>query len=225
MKKLVVLLAFTLVTVSATFAGTGFYVGLNTGINNVSLNKVDPLWSKYGSSKDKISTVSARYAPTIGIQVGYQFVPKFGIQTGVSSLRQGHHYQDSTYEKGSLDALYTADYVHIPLLFRFTTGRDGSGFFLEAGPHINFLQSATLKESGTVVNETTDVSGKVQAKDLGLSFGLGISFQANSMFGFCFGFKGIYSLQNINKNVVNGYSAPKLTNSALGINIGVNYHF
>jgi len=224
MKKILFLLAIVLFA-NAIYAANGFYLGINSGINNVTLTKADPLWSVYGSKSDKISTVSARYSPTVGFQFGYQIHPKFGIQSGISFLRLGHHYQDSTFSKGLLDVVYISDYIHIPLLLRFCTGHDGSGFYLEGGPHINLLQSATLRETSVLETTEQDIKPFIKSKDIGFTVGLGISFQATSNIGLRFGFKGIYSLQDINNFKQVGYDAPKVLNSSLGLNIGANYHF
>lgn len=220
MKKLL-LLILLMSGISKLYA-YGPFVGMSLGVNNVSLSKIDPLWIKDGSSNDKISSSVSKYTFMPYLYGGYSFSNKWSLVTGLGSYSAGQHYTDSILGKRVDDVNLTIKNVYIPLLLRYTAGHGGSGFYFEAGPHTNLMQSAIMNTSSDVLGASkTDVTSYFLKKDYGFTLGLGIHFQPSDHLGLQFGFRGIYGKQNL--NVLN--TATKVTSSALGLQIGAEYRF
>lgn len=205
-----------------TLKAYGPFVGVSLGINNVSLSKVDPLWLKGGTANDKISSSVSKYTFIPFLYVGYSFTNKWSLVTGIGNYSAGQHYTDSLIGKRVEDVNLTIKNVYIPLLLRYTAGHGGSGFYFEAGPHVNLMQSAIMNNSSDVLGAyKTDITNYFSKKDYGFTLGLGIHFQPSDHLGLQFGFRGIYGRQNINQFS----TATIVKTSALGLQIGAEYRF
>lgn len=224
MKKVIFCFILIIVICSALIdvLAYGPFVGFSVGINNVSLSKVDPLWIKGGTSNDKISSSVSKYTFIPFLYGGYSFTNKWSLVTGIGNYSAGQHYTDSLIGQRVEDVNLTIKNVYIPLLLRYTAGHGGSGFYFEAGPHVNLMQGAIMNNSSDVLgNYNSDVTSYFSKKDYGFTLGLGIHFQPSDHLGLQFGFRGIYGRQNINLLT----PATKVTTSALGLQIGAEYRF
>ncbi len=200
----------------------GPFIGVSVGINNVSLSKLDPLWIKGGTVNDKISSSVSKYSFIPFLYGGYSFSNKWSVVTGIGNYSAGQHYTDSLIGQRVEDVNLTIKNVYIPLMLRYTAGHGGSGFYVEAGPHTNLMQSAIMSNSSDLLgNYKTDVTSYFTKRDFGFSLGLGIHFQPSDHLGLQFGFRGIYGRQNINLLT----PTTKVTTSALGLQIGAEYRF
>lgn len=112
-----------------------FHVGLTTGINStIVLDK--------GLSEDPRfnSTFSYKWAP-IGMAVGFDLSPKFGIQLEAIVANQGQIYDvvdilDDLVGSREIDL----SYVHIPLLMKFMNGSNKKGRMnFSLGPQLSIL--------------------------------------------------------------------------------------
>ncbi|MEY2829976.1 MAG: hypothetical protein RIQ33_1834 [Bacteroidota bacterium] len=211
----------------------GFYIGVQGGLNNVWVSNINPLWSRIDSlhpSAHKISSIKNTFRGGIGLQAGFEITKNFAIVTELNSQFQGYGYIDSTNSKGIINGNYSSNFIQIPLMIKLMAGRDGSGFFIMAGPNYAMLQSSTLTEKGKNWNETTvDLKAKnyVIHNEVGITSVLGIQFKAADHWLFTFGFRGNFGTKNFNnlKSTVANYTSPKSTNGSVGINLGIGYHF
>jgi hypothetical protein len=112
-----------------------FHLGLTTGINStIVLDK--------GLSEDPRfnSTFSYKWAP-IGMAVGFDLSPKFGIQLEAIVANQGQIYDvvdilDDLVGSREIDL----NYVHIPLLMKFMNGSNKKGRMnFSLGPQLSIL--------------------------------------------------------------------------------------
>jgi len=112
-----------------------FHLGLTTGINStIVLDK--------GLSEDPRfnSTFSYKWAP-IGMAVGFDLSPKFGIQLEAIVANQGQIYDvvdifDDLVGSREIDL----SYVHIPLLMKFMNGSNKKGRMnFSLGPQLSIL--------------------------------------------------------------------------------------
>ena len=230
------LIAVVLISFSIKTNAQGFYIGLQGGLHNVWLNNVNPLWSAVDTtrnkSKDKLSSVGNTFRGSFGMQAGFDITKHVGIVAELNYLGQGYSYQDSSIAKGLINGQFSSTYIQIPVMVKLTSGKDGNGIFVMGGPNYNLLQTATLTESSNnnkFATATSDLMAKnyVLKQDIGITAALGIQFRAAEHFQFTFGFKGIFSLADINnlKSAVSNYSVPKVNNGSVGINLGAAYHF
>ncbi len=213
----------------------GLFIGLQGGLHNVWLNSSNPLWSTVDSvskdkSKDKLSSVGNVFKGGIGLQIGVDLTKHFGIVAELNYTGQGYKYQDSTISKGIINGEFSSTYIQIPIMLKLVSGKDGNGIFVMGGPNYSLLQTATLTESGNkVTTTTTDLNAKnyVVKQDVGITAAIGIQFKAAEHFQLTFGFKGIFGLTDLNniKSSVGNFSAPKVNNGSVGINLGFAYHF
>lgn len=92
------------------------------------------------------------YVPTfnhsVQMEVGWHFIPPFGIHTGISYSRQGQ-VSTSTDEVTGETITTTRDleYVKVPVLLHFTTDPAPVVAYLSFGPSFNILRSAVHTES------------------------------------------------------------------------------
>jgi hypothetical protein len=232
MKKVIFVLAIISLSVVKLNA-QGLFLGVQGGLNNVWISNVNATWSAIDTANPashKISSVNNTFRGGIGFQIGYEFNKHIGIVTELNGQFQGYKYQDSTLSKGLLTCEYTSKYIQIPLLLKFMTGRDGSGFFAMMGPNYSILQSASLSEVDVKkANTETDLFAKnvIRKQEIGLTTILGIQFKTANHLLLSFGFRGNFGLSSFNTNnsSTNNYNIPKSKNGAIGINLGVGYHF
>ncbi len=222
---------------SFTTQAQGLFIGIQGGLHNVWLNNTNPLWSTVDSlskdkSKDKLSSVGNVFKGGIGLQVGFDLTKHVGIVAELNYLGQGYKYQDSTISKGIINGEYSSTYIQIPVMLKLTSGKDGNGIFIMGGPNYSLLQSANLTESsssGKFPTTTTDLNSKnyIVKQDVGITAAIGIQFKAAEHFQFTFGFKGIFGLTDLNniKSSAKDFTAPKVNNGSIGINLGFAYHF
>jgi opacity protein-like surface antigen len=232
MKKVpVIVLVF--LSIAVKLNAQGFFVGIQGGLNNVWISNVNAQWSRIDSLKPsthKISSANNTFRGGIGAQVGYSFNKNVAIVTELNAQHQGFKYQDSTLSKGLINAEYSASYMQIPIMIKLMAGRDGSGFFLMAGPNYSILQSATLKETDSkksILNSDLNSKDFIAKQEIGITTVLGIQFKTSNNLLFTFGFRGNFGTKSFNKinTTIADYVNPKSKNGSVGINLGIGYHF
>jgi opacity protein-like surface antigen len=232
MKKILIAVS-VFVFLSSNSNAQGLFLGVQGGLNNVWISNANALWSATDStnpSSHKISSVNNTFRGGIGFQIGYEFNRHIALVTEFNGQFQGYKYQDSTLSKGLLNSEYSSSYIQIPLLIKFMTGRDGSGFFAMFGPSYGMLQAASLSETDPKKNKiVTDLFSKnlIKKQEIGLTTIIGIQFKAANHLMFSFGFRGNFGLASFNNKTTSAYnySIPKSKNGSVGINLGVGYHF
>lgn len=151
---------------------TGVYFGVDVGIQNSRiLNKLDQ------NSKDSIH-LRATFKPMMGIDVGWQFAPKFGIQTGFLLSQQGQKYNSTTNKSKTFST--DLSYVKIPLILTYKTSTEKSiSFTLQGGVQVNFLYRAESNRNkiwGNYTKAYVDVSSFYQKTFFEFVFGLGTQY-------------------------------------------------
>ena len=91
-----------------------------------------------------------------GGTVGYNFTDHFGLSVGAFYVVSGQKFEASNSSALFQEQHRKLEYLRIPVLFKFS-GDPYSTFtpFVRFGPHVDFLQDATLKTKDLTGNTTT----------------------------------------------------------------------
>ena len=173
------LLLFGLTTISnAQFA---VRAGLN--LSNISLSSGD----------DELD-----FSDKIGFHVG--LMADFGINENLS-FRPGVLFSQrgAKLDFLGIEVKTNLTYIDIPLSFTYAFNSRESGFFVEAGPNVQFLMSAKVEADG----ESEDVKEDFESLDFGLLIGAGYKVNSNLSFGVNYNL----GLANIAKGAEDGVTA------------------
>lgn len=170
MKKLFFLSLLSVMTFTG-FAQTHF--GVRGGVNFANING------------DDTDNLSARTAIFLGVFGEFGLDDVFAIQPEILFSQQGAEYEDSEEDGVFYDGRFKLDYLNIPVMVKIYVA---DGFFLEAGPQIGFLLSATDEFDSPISGEedikdfikSTDFSGNI---GLGYQLDMGLSLNARYNFG------------------------------------------
>jgi opacity protein-like surface antigen len=98
----------------------------------------------------------------------------------------------SKLESGGQEAKIKADYLEIPVMFKYAFGNSTAKPYVMAGPSIGILLSNKVTNGGEV-----DIKDETKSTDFGVGFGAGVSFPAGSSSIFI---EGRYTLGLTNVN-------------------------
>lgn len=110
------------------------------------------VFNKEDSDQNARLDYNPKYTFAFGAEVGVNFTPTLGLQTGIIISKQGQDYDSdgSGAFSGNLgsswdgtDRIVDLTYVKIPLLLKFNSNPDaGSAFLFKIGPQLAFLTDA-----------------------------------------------------------------------------------
>ncbi|GAA3989752.1 porin family protein [Hymenobacter antarcticus] len=159
--------------------------------------------------KDVKATAASKLGFHGGVVANLGLTDRFSVQPELLYSMKG--LRD---ELSSATGYQTLHYVDVPVLLKASF----NAFFLEAGPQLGVLMSATQSiESGSMSNS---VSSKAAFKDIDFGYALGLGVQATT--GLMAGLRYNGGLSNIAKPVTLGGQTiqPEARNSALQIYVG-----
>ncbi|WP_222983766.1 porin family protein [Flagellimonas meishanensis] len=187
MKKLFLLLAILPFCVQAQDKGD-FELGIGAGIN---------FGNFYGDSAFLFST---RVSTQIGVLGEFYFSDRWGLKTGFVYDSKG---ADGSGNETKLD------YLFIPIYANWHFGRNRN-WYLNFGPHIDFLLSAEDEIVGDLKNDTSSF-------DVGLGVGIGHKFKISDTTGIFIEYQGAGGFIN----VVDNDTGFELLNTRAALNVGV----
>lgn len=156
MKKLILLLAVSMISLPLMQAQEFFKMGAKAGVNFANL---------VGDSEDAKMRTSYHLGIVAEIPISEKF--SFGPEVLYSS-------QGAKFTEDGIEGSFKLDYVQVPLMLKYYAG---PGFSLEAGPQIGFLASSEVEAEGVSV----DTEDYFSSTDFGVNFGLGYKF-VNGLF-------------------------------------------
>ncbi len=113
------------------------------------------------------------YSFAIGINVGYNFSDYFGLRSGFIYSPQGEKYTVTSVDPEVAYEL-NLDYIQLPLYLKLNSSTDNKlSFLLLVGPHISFLNNATLTQDS---DKPESVLGDYNRIGYGASVALGFQF-------------------------------------------------
>jgi hypothetical protein len=187
------LMIFTALSANAQFSG-----GVRAGTNLTTLN----------GTFDGYHRVFPRFYG--GIFATYQTSDAFALQLELSYMGAGEKLSASSSDATNTEQL-KANYVAVPLLAQY---RFPFGGYIELGPQLGFLLSATDEEGGT----TTDVKKNLKSTDVEGALGIGYELKNSSLAGLGINVRLVRGLTDISNTPSTG---GKITNR--GLNIGLTY--
>ena len=117
--------------------------------------------------------------------VNYSFTRNIAAQVELFFSGEGTKYKNKGNSTVFTDKL---SYLNLPILVRYNTG----GFYLETGPQLGFLLSASQTDNGT----SQSIKNNINATKFSWCFGLGYQFMKTAGIGIRYA----AGLSNINKN-------------------------
>ncbi|MBK9256526.1 MAG: PorT family protein [Saprospiraceae bacterium] len=189
MKKhsLILLLCFTFV--------------LNKGYSQFSVRAgINSSNEKYSAEGNSIS-FSSKLGFHVGIMTHAKLSEKLSFRPGLLYSQRG-----SKIELFQTEVTHNLNYLDIPLSFTYHVKSQDNGLFIEFGPNIQYLLSATATAEG----ETEDVKDGQNNLDLGVIIGTG--YNINERFGIGFNYNlGLLS----NAKEIDDIDSVKNTNLSL----------
>lgn len=163
---------------------------------------------------------------SFGLGAGYQFTPNFGIETEIVKSRLLQNYSRVTDLNSSNTNYAKADYLYIPLSFRYQTNRLNNNKRIPMtvsavwGAHYGKLQNSELK-SGMPIDPST--SDNFIQQELGLFTGLDghLYFSPNVHFTFGARLAGGTDFDYLSAP----FAADTPYNVQLGVRMGLSYRF
>jgi hypothetical protein len=221
MKKLLMYSFVLLLCSSLSAQHTGIYAGLNGAFQKSAISCSDD--SDAGGQLDFENT----YKQAFGFDLGYNFDPKIGIQTGVIYSQQGQKY----ITVGVPDAKYVTDlrYLKFPVLFCYHLRSDKKlSFLIQAGFQLSLLLEAKSSREnafGFYTPKYVDVKDYYTSLPVELAMGIGLQYTFKKI---CMNLliRPDYSISDIEKTEKKpGLIAPA-SNFTLGIpQLGFQYYF
>jgi hypothetical protein len=138
--------------------------------------------------------------------LGYNFSEHFGLQAEVIYSDIAQKYRDQNY-----DRKVTLNYINIPLLLSFNTGKfNPFNFNFSIGPQLGLNVGSRLDTYSEQGTENVDAVLAVKKGDIGFAYGAGFDFGLNSAstIRLGLGFRGVYGLIDISDR-----SETQVTNS------------
>ncbi|MDT8401923.1 MAG: outer membrane beta-barrel protein [Bacteroidales bacterium] len=213
------------------------YLAYRGGLN-MSWNSGKPLGNKY----------SLYAGPSLGFNIGFRMSPGTYFRSGISFERQGYALEDSSdyyhryFIEGDanyyVDTRISADYLVIPALFEFYTGKNRL-FYFNTGPYLGFKLNARC--TGTAIEEDAsqgdyelklitvydNLEGIIQSTDIGWIAGMGMVVPlpgTNSLdIGLQFrqGFYEVYDTNDVPEYLKPGRGETLIRNSSLALHVGL----
>lgn len=114
---------------------------------------------------------------TAGLFVGYKITEHFSIQEDFLYSQRGAKMDNFLLKDHKLNS--TLGYFDVPFMLRYTFGRGGTGFFLEAGPTVSILlhQKTTVEDNaGQAIASLGTDKDQFRSIVAGYAGGLGYNF-------------------------------------------------
>ena len=196
-RRLFLLAAISVLTLTMLSAQSAFYLGAQAGINGSKFRYTEDLLELYPTS-ERLAGVN------VGIDAGFQ-LGQWSFGTGLQYVQKGSNYQTDTYEteEGENAYFYARERLHfisVPVLVGYSdylTNR--IGYKLQAGPSFNFGITGRI-------DETTEYFGSEQTdfQNYKTEFGNGVNddYRAN-MVGFQFSPSLFFDLDHKNRLTLN----------------------
>jgi hypothetical protein len=234
MKKSLSLILFAILLAGPLMSQKQLYFGLSgTGLSSIVTNQ-----NNYGVSPLDYKVVIGASG---NVNVGFDFNKHFGLKLEIGYTKMGQKY-----EKSKKDTVFARNvklnYLQIPLMFKYRTGGESARFYLQLGPQIDFLVSASqdytlndsvfvrtgknLADQPFVFGEKTiterfsslDVMGRL---DLGVDISIVKNLCLNIGLTMAYGFLDI-NAPDWRMNDSDGNYNPS-HNIYAGLNVGLNY--
>ncbi|MFD2562170.1 porin family protein [Aquimarina rubra] len=201
-KKLLFVVLFGAVTVSATAQEEKIRFGAKAGLNLSSIT---------GDFTDELSMRTSFH---VGALVEIPLSDKFALQPELMYSAQGAKYEFS--EPGFTDeSTIKLDYLNIPVMAKFYPVE---GFSIQAGPQLGVLLSAKDKGEDSIGGEyDDDIKEFISSIDLGLNFGVGYQLEAGIFF------EGRYNLGLTDINDENTSDDFSQRNSTIQFSVGYKF--
>ncbi len=184
-------------------------VGINVGLNFAKLT-TNNYYENQGT--DFVTGL------TTGISGEYYFSNSWGIKAKINYNQKGWgngFYTDINGNTTTTD--FKLNYVTIPLMANWHFGRT-KNWYLNFGPYIGFLTSATATATGT------DVKSYINSTDAGLAYGIGVKIPLSDNVKFFAEYQIESGLANISNNSTNDNNSTTLLNSSFGLNVGAIFN-
>lgn len=154
-----------------------------------------PTFSSFNIHSSTGGTLKGEFTAGYGYGgfLGLNFSDNFGFQGEVIYSRLSQKYSETNNE-GTI----RLDYVNIPLLLSFNTGKEKPvNLNLVVGPQIGFNVGAKVRQANEPDTYTAVLA--VKKNDLGIAYGAGIDFGLNSnrTIRLGLGYRGVFGLINI----------------------------
>ena len=172
MKKLLMYFSLLMFANSINAQHSGFFAGLNGALQlSLIFNSDD---HDLGGELNYETTITQAF----GLDLGYKFNPKVGVQTGIIYSQQGQKYITT----GNPNANYSTDlsYIKFPILlsYHFRSNKKIS-FFVQAGFQLSVLteaKSSRLNVFGIYSAAYKDVKNYYSSLPIELAMGCGVQY-------------------------------------------------
>ncbi len=172
MKKLLMYFYVTLMAFSSQAQQVGFYSGLHGAFQAT--------WILNSDDADKGGELNYEntYKQAFGMDLGYKFNSRIGLQSGINYSRQGQDY--STLGNPNANFKTSLNYLKIPVLFTYTLKPDKKLSFISlAGLQISVLseaESSRMQVFGIYSSSLVDVKDYYSSSTIDFVLGLGIQY-------------------------------------------------
>ncbi len=256
MKKNMLLMVWMVLMAMFLSAQQGFDLGVSGAFNTIFILKQNNYGTLAPFSNAVVRGSEMAYKPTWGgnggVCLGYKITKNWGIQAEVQYATAGQNYEDdfegpATIPQGTFGGInervnvtrvVKLSYVQIPVMAKFTVGKDKYKFFACLGPQIGIRTSAyeQVKIAGYVylpdsLNFTP--GQKFQTIDVGFALQAGVQIYATPHLYFDLGASAYQGILDINGSELkdlgwydkNHLSYQKSYNFRGGIMVGIHYVF
>lgn len=177
MKKVLLISILVALTLSSCICHN---LGLKAGVNVASIN---------GDESDNFDARTGMY---FGGFAELCITNEFAIQPEILYSMQGVNYSQSDGYEGTLKL----DYLNLPIMAKIKIVDE---LYIQAGPQIGFLLSATDEFKSTEVSGNDDIIDELNIIDFGANLGLGYQFESGLNFGARYNL-GISNINNVSGN-------------------------
>ncbi|MCX6350656.1 MAG: porin family protein [Bacteroidetes bacterium] len=241
MKKILLSVVAIIALSLSTEAQKGFHAGIQGAYYGVGLLSPPTRFEMQGGTfsakknKNPYTNFDMKYGSSVGLAIGYGFIPSVGIQVELNTSSMGNKSHGTAYKGAVVTREIDLTYTQVPVLLKFRPGNDGvvhSYFYI--GPEFHFLTSASVNAKDSTGAQITPYSpkdkGHFTTKDVGLAFGTGADFVLPAGIYFNLGVRIYYGFSDLNDPSYRIPSDPAKvytasTNASAGLNLGVHYKF
>jgi len=173
------------------------------------------------------------------ITVQYNFTPHFSLRTGLGLQQQGYYFSEPILTSSSIDPKtgfpnangsiinqFTVNYGMLPIMAKYKFGNDRFGFFVEGGPYVAYMASASQfirvnDSTGTHVF-TNNVTNEYKRVDIGASLGIGLEKSITEHLGLILEISGNFGFSDI-MNRSSSFEPPFTTNQSANLLLGLTW--
>jgi hypothetical protein len=269
LSRFVVLYFTFFVGTSAVFAqkwSTNFDGKMRKGLHIGAVGSFNSVWitnqNNYGTLNEFNEQIVRQsemdylftWGGNVGVELGYNFHKRWGIQIEPSFAWAGQKYDDDflgpVAKSDATSPIHVPEtryvnvqrtvrlnYFQLPLMLKFQTRLDDrTNFFVMVGPQVGFLTSATeeVKVNYNVYDALRFTADqKFQKIDVGLALNLGLDIYPTDWLYISVGLPTYVGLTDINGNVLkklewyskNDLNYQKSKNFRIGLQLGAHYFF